>query len=47
MTIHAADNPIWVRFPGFRERELALKLRAYIRTTAYSQSFAVQVDVML
>jgi hypothetical protein len=47
MTIHTADDPIRVRFIGFRDHALSVDLRAYIRTTAYSEFLAIQEDIML
>ena len=46
-TIHTADDPIRVRFLGFRDHELTVEMRAYIRTTIYSEFLAIQEDIML
>lgn len=46
-TIHTAGDPIRARFLGFRDHELAIELRAYIRTTVYSDFLAIQEDIML
>ena len=46
-TIHTADDPIRVRFLGFRDHELTVEMRAYIRTTVYPEFLAIQEDIML
>ncbi|RKT47344.1 mechanosensitive ion channel family protein [Thiocapsa rosea] len=46
-TIHTAEEPIRVRFVGFRDHALTVELRAYIRTTGYSEFLAIQEDIML
>ena len=46
-TLHTAADPIRVRFLGFRDHELAVEMRAYIRTTIYSEFLAIQEDIML
>lgn len=46
-TIHTPDYPIRARFLGFRDQALTLELRAYIRTTSYSDFLAIQEDIML
>lgn len=47
MTHHTTDDPIRVRFLGFREHAFSVELRAYIRTTSYAEFLAVQEDLML
>ncbi|MEA1053963.1 hypothetical protein U5801_29735, partial [Lamprobacter modestohalophilus] len=39
--------PIRARFLGFRDQALTLELRAYIRTTSYTEFLAIQEDIML
>lgn len=46
-TIHTAADPIRVRFLGFRDHELSVEMRAYIRTTIYPEFLAIQEDIML
>ncbi|TVQ93955.1 MAG: hypothetical protein EA400_01740 [Chromatiaceae bacterium] len=47
LTMHTADDPIRVRFLGFKAHALSVELRAYIRTTTYSEFLAIQEDLML
>ncbi len=47
MTLHNNDSPIRARFLGFRDHALTLELRAYIRTTSYTEFLAIQEDIML
>jgi MscS family membrane protein len=47
MTLHSEDTPIRARFLGFCDSALTLELRAYIRTTNYSEFLAIQEDIML
>ncbi|WP_420844294.1 hypothetical protein [Lamprobacter modestohalophilus] len=35
------------RFLGFRDQALTLELRAYIRTTSYTEFLAIQENIML
>jgi MscS family membrane protein len=46
-TIHTAADPIRVRFLGFRDHELSVEMRAYIRTIVYPEFLAIQEDIML
>lgn len=46
-TIHTAADPIRVRFLGFRDHELSVEMRTYIRTTIYQEFLAIQEDIML
>lgn len=46
-TIHTPEDPIRVRFLGFRDHELTVEMRAYIRTNVYSEFLAIQEDMML
>ena len=47
MTLHTEAYPIRVRFLGFQDHALSVELRAYIRTTAYTEFLAIQEDIML
>jgi len=47
MTIHTEESPIRARFLGFRDQALTLELRAYIRTSSYTEFLAIQEDIML
>ncbi len=47
MTLHSDDYPIRARFLGFHDHALTVELRAYIRTTNYSEFVAIQEDIML
>ena len=47
MTIHTEESPIRARFLGFRDQALTLELRAYLRTTSYTEFLAIQEDIML
>ncbi|MCF8016495.1 MAG: mechanosensitive ion channel family protein [Chromatiaceae bacterium] len=47
MTIHTEEYPIRARFLGFHDQALTLELRAYIRTTSYTEFLAIQEDIML
>ena len=46
-TIHTRDEPIRVRFLGFRDHALTVEVRVYIRTTSNSEFLAIQEDIML
>lgn len=47
MTLHTEEYPIRARFLGFHDHALTLELRAYVRTTSYTEFLAIQEDIML
>lgn len=47
MTMHTPAEPLWVRFVGFGESSLDIKIRVYIKTSSYHEFLAIQEDILL
>ena len=45
--MHTNEDPLRVRFVGFGDFSLNVALRAYIRTSSYSEFLAIQEDILL
>ena len=46
-TVHTNEDPLRARFVGFGDFSLNVALRAYIRTSSYSEFLAIQEDILL